>query len=140
VANPLDGKLVGQTVRQEKATLLFGTPTFLLNYLRRCEKEDFATLRYVVAGAEKLKVQLIDAFEKKFCIRPHEGYGATELSPLAALNVADADFDDVFQVGTKEGTVGHNIPGLALRVVHPETGEPMGFDEPVYCGSKAPMS
>jgi len=130
VPNPLDGKLVGQTIRQEKSTLLFGTPTFFLNYLRRCEKDDFATLRYVVAGAEKLKVQLIDAFETKFGLRPHEGYGATELSPLAALNVADADMDGVFQVGTKEGTVGHNIPGLALRVVHPETGEPVGFDEP----------
>lgn len=130
VPNPLDGKLVGQTVRDDKATLLFATPTFLLNYLRRCEKEDFATLRFVVAGAEKLKVPLIDAFEKKFGRRPREGYGATELSPLVALNVDDVELGGVSQVGTKEGTVGHAIPGLALRVVHPETGEQLGFDEP----------
>lgn len=130
VPNPLDGKLVGQTVRQDKATLLFATPTFLLNYLRRCEKEDFATLRFVVAGAEKLKVALIDAFEQKFGIRPREGYGATELSPLAALNVPDVEVDKVLHIGTKEGSAGHSIPGLAVRVVHPETGELLGFDEP----------
>lgn len=130
VPNPLDGKLVGQTVRQDKATLLFATPTFLLNYLRRCEKEDFATLRFVVAGSEKLKVALIDTFEQKFGIRPREGYGATELSPLAALNVVDVEVDKVRHVGTKEGSAGHSIPGLAVRVAHPETGELLGFDEP----------
>lgn len=130
VPNPLDGKAVGQTVRQDKATLLFATPTFLLNYLRRCEKEDFTTLRFVVAGAEKLKVALIDAFEKKFGIRPREGYGATELSPLAALNVMDIEIAGVQQAGTKEGTAGHIIPGLAVKVVHPESGEILGYDEP----------
>jgi len=130
VPNPLDGKLVGQTVRQDKATLLFAAPTFLLNYLRRCETEDFSTLRFVVAGSEKLNVQLIDAFEEKFGIRPREGYGATELSPIVALNVNDVEVAGVHQVGTKEGTAGHSIPGLALRVVHPDTGARLGVDEP----------
>ena len=130
VPNPLDGKGVGQTVRKDKATLLFATPTFLVNYLRRCERDDFTSLRFVVAGAEKLKVPLIDAFEKKFGIRPREGYGATELSPLAALNVDDVELAGVHQIGAKEGTVGHPIPGLAVRVVHPETGGLLGYDDP----------
>ena len=138
VPNPLDGKLVGQTVHQEKNTLLFATPTFLLNYLRRCEKDEFATLRYVVAGAEKLKVALIDAFEKKFGLRPCEGYGATELSPLVALNVPDVEVGGLFQVGTKEGTVGHAIPGLALRVTHPETGQLLDYNEPGVLWVKGP--
>lgn len=130
VPNPLDAKGVGQTVRQERCTLLFATPTFLLNYLRRCEKDDFVTLRYVVAGAEKLKVSLIDAFAKKFGIRPCEGYGTTELAPLAALNVPDVELGGVYQVGTKEGTVGHSIPGLAVRVVDSQTGRLLDYNQP----------
>lgn len=130
VPNPLDGKLVGDTIAQEKATLLFATPTFLLNYLRRCEAEDFETVRFIVAGAEKLKPKLIDSFEKKFGIRPCEGYGATECSPLIAFNVPDAEVGGGKQIGTKEGTVGHTIPGLAVKVLDVETGQPVEPGEP----------
>ena len=125
VPNPLDGKLVGETIHQEKATLLFATPTFLLNYLRRCEAEDFETIRFIVAGAEKLKTKMGDSFEKKFGVRPCEGYGATECSPLVAFNVPDANVGGGCQIGTKDGTVGHTIPGMAVKVLDVETGEPV---------------
>ena len=129
VPNPLDGKLVGQTLHDEKATLLFATPTFLLNYYRRCDAEDFATVRFIVAGAEKLKVKLIDSFGKKFGVRPCEGYGATECAPLIAFNVPDAEVGGAKQLGTKEGTVGHTIPGMAVKILHPETLDPVGAGE-----------
>jgi acyl-[acyl-carrier-protein]-phospholipid O-acyltransferase/long-chain-fatty-acid--[acyl-carrier-protein] ligase len=125
VPNPLDAKSVGETVRKDKCTLLFATPTFLQNYLRRCEAEDFKSLRFIVAGAEKLKVEMIDAFEQKFGLRPCEGYGATECSPLIALNVPDAKTDTGRQIGNKEGTVGHTVCGLAFKVLDVETGQPV---------------
>jgi acyl-[acyl-carrier-protein]-phospholipid O-acyltransferase/long-chain-fatty-acid--[acyl-carrier-protein] ligase len=127
--NPLDGKVVGRMCGKDKCTLLFATPTFLQNYLRRCKPEHFATMRFIVAGAEKLKAELVDAFEEKFGIRPHEGYGATECSPLIALNVPDADVSGGRQVGTKEGTVGHTVPGLAAKVLDTQTGEPVPTGE-----------
>jgi acyl-[acyl-carrier-protein]-phospholipid O-acyltransferase/long-chain-fatty-acid--[acyl-carrier-protein] ligase len=123
VANPLDGRLVGQTVSQHQCTMLFATPTFLLMYLRRCEKEEFRSLNYVVVGAEKLKPQLADSFAEYFGIRPLEGYGATELSPLAALNVPDVDIDGGRMQGTKAGSVGRPIPSIATKVVDPDTGQ-----------------
>lgn len=138
VPNPLDGKLVGETIAAEKATLLFATPTFLLNYLRRCRPEDFKTIRFIVAGAEKLKIKLIDAFEEKFGIRPCEGYGATECSPLIAFNIPDVEIDGVRQIGTKEGTVGHTIPGLAVRVLDVETGRPVELGQPGLLFVKGP--
>ncbi len=125
IPNPLDGKLVGQTIHDENATLLFATPTFLLNYYRRCKAEELSSLRFIVCGAEKLKVKLIESFEKKFGVRPCEGYGATECAPLIAFNVPDAEVGGARQVGTKAGTVGHTIPGLAVKVLHPETGDPV---------------
>jgi acyl-[acyl-carrier-protein]-phospholipid O-acyltransferase/long-chain-fatty-acid--[acyl-carrier-protein] ligase len=126
VANPLDGKAVGQSVRENGSTVLFAPPTFLLNYLRRAEAADFATLRIVVGGAEKLKESLAEAFVEKFGVRPLEGYGATELSPVVTVNVPDVESDGVYQVGNKIGAAGHPIPGVAVKVLDIESGNEVG--------------
>jgi len=120
VANPLDGQTVGQCARKHRSTILFAAPTFLLNYIRRVERSDFAALRAVVTGAEKLKKQVADSFEKKFAIRPLEGYGATELSPVVSLNLPDIEGDGLSRPGRREGTVGLVIPGVAVNIVSPE--------------------
>jgi acyl-[acyl-carrier-protein]-phospholipid O-acyltransferase/long-chain-fatty-acid--[acyl-carrier-protein] ligase len=127
--SPLDGAKIAEVVRERNCTALFATPTFLLAYLRKAQREDFASLRLVVAGAEKLKPRLADAFEERFGIRPLEGYGATELSPVAALSLPDVDVDGVYQAGHKEGAVGQPVPGVAARVVDPETGAPLPPDQ-----------
>lgn len=121
--NPMDGEKIAQMARENKSTLLLATPTFLLAYLRRAKKEDFATLRLVVTGAEKLKAKVADAFQEKFGVRPMEGYGATELSPVITLSLPDVEFDGVSQHGSKDGSVGHPIPGVAIRVVDIDSGE-----------------
>lgn len=120
--NPMDGEKIAQVVREHLSTLLLATPTFLLAYLRRAKKEDFASLRLVVTGAEKLKGKVADAFQEKFGVRPMEGYGATELSPVITLSLPDVEIDGVRQHGAKEGSVGHPVPGVAIRVVDPESG------------------
>lgn len=120
--NPMEGEKIAQVVREHRSTLLLATPTFLLSYLRRAKREDFATLRLVITGAEKLKSKVADSFEEKFGIRPMEGYGATELSPVITLSLPDVEIDGVKQHGAKEGSVGHPIPGVAIRVVDPESG------------------
>jgi acyl-[acyl-carrier-protein]-phospholipid O-acyltransferase/long-chain-fatty-acid--[acyl-carrier-protein] ligase len=125
VPNPLDGRAVGQTVGENQCTILFATPTFLTCYLRRCEKDEFRTLEYVIVGAEKLKPELIDSFHENFGIRPLEGYGATELSPMISLNVPDVEIDGGRQQGTKAGSVGRPIPGVATRVVDDQTHQPV---------------
>lgn len=128
--NPMDGEKIAQVVREHKSTLLLATPTFLLAYLRRAKKDDFATLRLVITGAEKLKSKVADAFQEKFAIRPLEGYGATELSPVITLSLPDVEVDGVRQYGSKEGSVGHPIPGVAIRVVDPETDALLKPGEP----------
>src|SRR4029079_12733092 len=99
------------------------TPTFLRSFLKRCEPGDFASLRLLVCGAEKMPQTLADEFHKKFGIRPLEGYGCTELSPVAMANVPDFRHDNICQVGNRPGTIGRPIPGVAARIVHRETGE-----------------
>lgn len=123
VPNPLDGRLIGQTARDNRSTVLFTAPTFLNSCIKRAEPQDFANLRLVMSGGEELKKTMADAFEEKFKIRPQEGYGATELSPVVSFNIADTDIGGSCQVGGKDGTVGHPIPGIAVKVVDPETRE-----------------
>jgi acyl-[acyl-carrier-protein]-phospholipid O-acyltransferase/long-chain-fatty-acid--[acyl-carrier-protein] ligase len=126
--SPLDGKQVGKLCRKNDGTVLLATPTFLRTYTRRCDAEDFAKLDVVVTGAEKLPTDVADAFEKKFGIRPVEGYGTTELSPLASVNIplARSDRD---QVDCKEGTVGRPVPGVSARIVNPDTFEDLPVGE-----------
>jgi acyl-[acyl-carrier-protein]-phospholipid O-acyltransferase/long-chain-fatty-acid--[acyl-carrier-protein] ligase len=121
-ANPLDGATIAQLVRDNRSTMLFATPTFLMLYLRKATKEDFASLKYVVVGAEKLKERLAVAFEERFGIRPLEGYGATELSPVATLSLPHVEAGGVAQRGWKEGCVGLPLPGVAVKVTDPDTG------------------
>jgi len=121
--NPLEAAAVAGLARENKSTMLFATPTLLMLYMHRAKKEDFAALRYVIVGAEKMKPKLADLFEKKFGVRPLEGYGATELAPVAALSVPHADRDPAeFQAGWKEGSVGLPLPGVAMKVVDMDTG------------------
>ena len=129
VANPLDGEAVGKSVRENRSTIIFAPPTFFLNYIRRLKREDFASIRLAAAGAEKLKKRLADKFEDKFGIRPLEGYGTTELSPVVSLNVPDVEADGVYQVGTKLDSVGHPIPGVAIKIVDIETRQELAVGD-----------
>jgi len=115
--NPLDARQVGKLCGKHRGTVLLSTPTFLRSYLRRCSKEDFASLDTVVAGAEKLPVELCDTFEKKFGVRPVEGYGTTELSPLVCVNIPPSRTMQDHQIDLKEGTVGRPLPGVSAKVV-----------------------
>ena len=128
--SPLDSRAIGALVSAHSVTMLLATPTFLNAYTRRCTPEDFGSLRIVMAGAEKLPERISIAFEDQFGIRLLEGYGCTECSPVVAVNTHDFRAAQFRQVGGKRGTIGHPLPGIAVRIVDPETGELRGVAEP----------
>ena len=120
--NPLDAKQVGKLAQRYQATVLLSTPTFLRSYLRRIEPAQFANLDVVVVGAEKMPADLFDAFEKRFGVRPTEGYGTTELSPLVSVNIPPSRSAAHFQADRIEGSVGRPVPGVSARVISPDDG------------------
>ena len=126
--NPLDAPAITKLVKRHRSTLLLTTPTFLATYMRRASKEDFASLRLVVTGAEKLKTGVADSFAEKYGLRPLEGYGATELAPLITLSLPDLATGPVTQQGNRVGSVGRAVPGVVLRIVDPESREPLPTD------------
>ncbi len=136
--NPLEAKQIGKLVKTHHGTVLLATPTFLRSYLRRCEPDEFASLDVVVAGAEKLPVELCEAFERKFGQRPIEGYGTTELSPLVSVNIPPSRSFGAHQVDRKEGTVGRPVPGVSARVTDLDTGAELGVNQPGMLWIKGP--
>ena len=128
--NPLDADAVGRLIEQKKLTVLIATPTFLQLYMRRCSPGAFGSLRIVLTGAEKLPQRVVEAFEEAFGIRPIEGYGATECSPVVAVSTLDVRYDGIYQAGSRRGYVGQPLPNVSVRVVDPDSYEPLGPDEP----------
>ena len=128
--SPLDAQVIGGLVSKYKVSMLLSTPTFLNSYARRCPPEAFGSLRIVMAGAEKLPERIAQGFEDHFGIRPLEGYGCTECSPVVAVNTYDFRAAYFRQVGAKRGTIGHPLPGVGVRVVDVESGEVSGIGKP----------
>jgi 1-acyl-sn-glycerol-3-phosphate acyltransferase len=114
--NPLEAAQVGKLTRLFNGTVFLGTPTFLRTYLRKCAPEDWKSVNTIVVGAEKLPAELAAAFEQQFGVRPVEGYGATELSPLVSVNVPPGRTPKNFQPDAKEGTVGRPVPNVAAKI------------------------
>jgi acyl-[acyl-carrier-protein]-phospholipid O-acyltransferase / long-chain-fatty-acid--[acyl-carrier-protein] ligase len=123
--NPLDGRMVGKLCEEHKVTIIAATPTFLKTYLKRCSKEQMAHMDLAIVGAEKLPQKLAEEFHEKFGVWPTEGYGTTELSPLAAANVPDhrSNATGPGQTGTKLGTIGRPVPNVMARIVDIDTGK-----------------
>ncbi len=121
--NPLDLKTIGELVEGRRVTLLISTPTFMMQYVRRIPPGQFGGLSAVVSGAERLPDSVREAFLERFGQEPLQGYGTTECSPVVAVNVPDHRSPGLYQVGHKRGSVGHPLPGIAVRTVDPVTGE-----------------
>jgi len=128
--NPLDSRVIGALVNKYAVTMLLATPTFLNAYTRRVEPEQFGSLRFVMAGAEKLPERIAVAFEDRFGIRPMEGYGCTECSPAVTVNTMDFRAASFRQVGAKRGSIGHPLPGMTVKIIDPETQEKLGVNQP----------
>lgn len=129
--NPVDATTIGKLTEKYKATTLMGTPTFMSAYVRKCTPEQFKTVKRAVVGAEKLKEPLARAFYEKFKVMPFEGYGATELSPIVTVGFPGYANENTLehQIGHKAGKVGHPIPGVAVKVVDPDSFATKGIDE-----------
>jgi acyl-[acyl-carrier-protein]-phospholipid O-acyltransferase/long-chain-fatty-acid--[acyl-carrier-protein] ligase len=137
-SNPLEARKIGELCRKFHVTLMISTPTFVWEYVRRCEAEDFASLRVAIVGAEKMKPELGDAFREKFHLELLQGYGCTELSPVVSVETGGYSGGDQKQIGAKRGTVGHPIPGVAVRIVNPDTFATLGQGEPGMLLVKGP--
>jgi acyl-[acyl-carrier-protein]-phospholipid O-acyltransferase/long-chain-fatty-acid--[acyl-carrier-protein] ligase len=126
--NPMEGKEIGDLCERYGVTILVSTPAFASRYLGRVPAAKFGSLQFGFVGAERLGPQLAAAFRDRYGVDLYEGYGATECAPVVAGNVPAARGPGYHQRSRKAESIGHPIPGVAIRLVHPETGETVGVD------------
>ncbi len=126
--SPLETKKIADTIAAEMATVLIGTPTFLKPYFKRVEADKLASLKFVIAGAEKTPEGFADAWESAFGSTYLEGYGLTETSPVVSVNLphgppVGAIYPGDSSDGNRRGSVGRLLPGQAARILDPDTRE-----------------
>lgn len=123
--DPTDAKSIGRGVARYRATMICATSTFLRLYTRSKHLHPlmFDSLRVAVAGAERLDPAVQQAFEQKFHVPVMEGYGSTETTPVASVNLPDhlSIHGWFLQEGCRSGTVGLALPGSTFRIVDPDT-------------------
>lgn len=104
--SPLRHKENLHLIRKQKPTVMLSTDTFLAQLYKAAKPGDLSSLRYIVAGAERLKPRTRELYEA-LGITMLEGYGATEAGPVIAVNVP---------TGTRHGTVGRLLPHIEYRI------------------------
>ena len=105
--NPLHYRTIPAFAYDANATMLFGSDTFLTGYAKAAGPYDFYSLRYIFAGAEPVKPETRATWADKFGLRLLEGYGATECSPVIAVNTP---------MHFRPGSVGQVLPGMEVRL------------------------
>ncbi len=131
-SSPLDIPKNAELIERNQVRLLCSTPTFLRGYLRKAEPRQLQSLSLVVTGAEKLPMDLADAFEKRFGKAVLQGYGLTETSPVASVNLPDPKAPWAgapVQSGSRKGAVGRLLPGMTAQIRDPETGGRLSLHE-----------
>ena len=112
-ANPLDYQKIVDVIREEKVTIMVGTPIFFMGYLRRSKPGDFESVRIAVAGADKTPDVLREGFLKKHNLTLYEGYGCTETSPVVSLNMGEDN---------RPGSIGKVFPSVQVKITDIDSG------------------
>ncbi len=136
--SPLDIKNNVRAIRENGATVIIGSPTFLRAYLKHATKEDLRTLKKAIAGAEKTPEGFHELWNTTFNEDSYkEGYGLTETTPVVGVNLNESDFG-YFTTGSRKGSIGKLFPGMQARILNPATLEDLGFGEQGLLSLKGP--
>ena len=118
-----------QLISDHQITQLYGVPMMFGLLHESCDVKDLASVNYCFSAAATLPLQTSQAWQKKFGLPIHEGYGLTETSPFATYN---------HRIKFKPGSIGMPIDCVEIKIVDPETGEERPTGEPGEIAIRGP--
>ncbi|MCR5184143.1 MAG: AMP-binding protein [Opitutales bacterium] len=130
--SPLDYAKNVQAIERDKVSIALSTPTFYRGYLKKATAEQMRSLKITIAGAEKTPEGFDKLWMEKFPSSTYlNGYGMTEASPVVSIQRPDVPVKGTktFHIGFKKGSVGVLLPGMCAKVLDPDTGKELGFNE-----------
>nr|WP_205800123.1 AMP-binding protein [Microvirga terricola] len=104
--SPLHYRQIPKLIAGTRATIVLATDTFLQGYARAADENDLKSVRYVIAGAERVKEETRKLWGRYGTVIL-EGYGATECAPVLAVSLPDKN---------RVGSVGAFLPGIEWRL------------------------
>ena len=105
-------------VQDERCTYLFIAPPIAVALAKHpvIDDYDLSSVRSVLSGAAPLDEAIAGAVATRLDCRVLQGYGMTEMSPVAQVHRLN-------QPETPLGSVGVTVPNMDCRLVDPETGD-----------------
>ena len=116
-------------IADQNITQLYGVPMMFSLLLDSCTVEELAGVNYCFSAAATLPIQTGNAWQQKFNLPIHEGYGLTETSPFATYN---------HRLKFVPGSIGMPIDSVEIKIVDPETGESCSTGEPGEIAIRGP--
>ena len=126
---PLEYRVVGKLCAKYRPTILLGTPTFLRLYVRKFAPDDLASVNLVMCGAERCPTALLEEYERRFAVRPVQGYGITETSPVIAANLSRKRGRAGIDPEPKDEALGLPLPGWRVKILDIQTEQPCAAGE-----------
>ncbi|HUJ42042.1 MAG TPA: MFS transporter [Opitutaceae bacterium] len=123
--SPLDSRRIAEVIESERVTVLVGAPTFIRPLVKKAKRHELRSLHFAVSGAEKMPLELYEAFKENFGVEILQGYGLTETTPVTNVNMPEPPRKArraEHPRGHRLGSVGRLLPGMTARISDPETG------------------
>jgi fatty-acyl-CoA synthase len=111
-----------QTIQQERCTALYGVPTMFIAELNhpRFAEFDLRSMRTGIMAGAPCPIEVMRAVVEQMGAREVTiAYGLTEASPVITQTGPGDSLEQ------RVGTVGKVLPGVEVRIVAPETREPV---------------
>jgi long-chain acyl-CoA synthetase len=117
-----DAELCFELIQKHKITNFLSVPTIYIDMLNnpKIDEYDLSSLELCGSGGARMPVPIMEAYEQKFGICIHEGYGLTETSPVTHTNMAAPE--------RLVGSIGHPIAETECKIVD-EEGKELGIGE-----------
>ena len=117
-------------IEEEKVTVAAGVPTIWMGVLPELKGRDTSALRSIPCGGSAVPKSLSEGYREQTGLPILQAWGMTETSPIAAVcniksSLSHLGEDEKADLRT---TVGLAVPGVDFRVVEPETGEELPWD------------